>query len=49
MLNYRVQVSKIKDGESTDWDVLDRILITWGVIWILKSAKEVAMAYAKTK
>ena len=47
MLNYRINVSKIQDGEKTDWDTLDRILIAWGVIWILKSVKEVAMAYAE--
>lgn len=47
MLNYRVQVTKVQDGSSQDWDFIDKVLVIWGTAWILKAAKEVALAYAK--
>lgn len=49
MFNYRIQITKIEDGQPQNFDFLDRVIVLWGAAWILRSAKEVAMAYAKTK
>jgi hypothetical protein len=49
MLNYRIRISKDSDDTTQDWDLFDRVIILWGIGWIAKSAKEVALAYAKSK
>lgn len=50
MLNYRIQITKIKDdGQSQDWDLFDKLVLLYGLHWVLKSAKEVALAFAKTQ
>lgn len=49
MLNYRIQITKIEDGKPVDWDFFDKAIVIWGAAWVLRSAKEVALAYAKNK
>ena len=49
MFNYRIQITRMQDGQPQEWDFIDRVIVLWGTAWVLKSVKEVAMAYAKNK
>ena len=48
MFNYRITISKA-DGSPQEWDFIDRMIVLYGVAWVMRSAKEVALAYAKAK
>ena len=47
MPTYRIQILKVRGDETYDWDFVDKVLLIWGTAWIMKAAKEVALAYAK--